>query len=69
MTIPDPLRHVVYGLPSASPYMREIQKRIGKELRARSKVPQGLPYRLLVIMMQLKELDRKRKARPELTKA
>jgi len=55
----DEHRPVVYGRPPWPPYRDEIQRKIGEELGARYAVPQDLPYRLLVVLMQLKELDRK----------
>ena len=61
MTVQDEQRPVIYGLPP--PYRDEIQSKIGEELRARYAVPQELPYRLLVVLMQLNELDRQDVAR------
>jgi hypothetical protein len=59
MTVQDERQPVVYGSPPAPPYRGDIQDAIGAELKARYAVPQELPYRLLVVLMQLKELDRK----------
>jgi hypothetical protein len=59
MAVQDEQRPVIYGSPPRPPYREEIQSIIGEELRARYTVPQELPYRLLIVLMQLKELDRK----------
>ena len=56
MTAQHEQRPVIYGVPL---YREEIQSTIGEELRALYTVPQALPYRLLIVLMQLKELDRK----------
>jgi hypothetical protein len=55
----DEQRPVIYGSPPRPPYREEILSTISEELRARYRVPQELPYRLLIVLMQLKELDRK----------
>jgi hypothetical protein len=57
MTVQDEQPPVIYGSPPP-PFREEIQSTIGEELRARYTVPQELPYRLLIVLMQLKELDR-----------
>jgi hypothetical protein len=59
MAVQDEQRPVIYGSAPRPPYREEIQSIIGEELRARYTVPQELPYRLLIVLMQLKELDRK----------
>jgi hypothetical protein len=59
MTVRDEERPVIYGAPPRPPYREEIQSFIGAELRAQYTVSQELPYRLLIVLMQLKELDRK----------
>ena len=65
MTSQDVRRHVVYGGPL--PYRDEIQAEIGEGLRAHYGVHQYLPYRLLVILMQLKELDRTAPVEPQIS--
>ena len=59
MTTQDEQRPVVYGRPPWPPYRDEIQRAIGEELRGHYPASQALPYRLLVVLMQLKEIDRK----------
>ena len=65
MTSQDVRRHVVYGGPL--PYRDEIQAEIGEGLRACYGAHQDLPYRLLVILMQLKELDRTAPVEPQIS--
>jgi hypothetical protein len=64
MTLPDEHQPVVYGSPPRSLYYGEMQNAIGEELKAGYAVPRELPYRLLVVLMQLKELDRKEALQP-----
>lgn len=46
---------MAYQLPS---YHDEVQSKIGEELKKLYEVSQELPHRLLVVLMQLKEIDR-----------